>query len=299
MASSLTKTTNVTDFNLPIEKIKDYTKIDLEIFSKSPAWSDEYLSELNLPRRPFDFQIELVQSVIQSGNSIISLRTGAGKTYIAALLIKYYYMKKRKENQNEFLSFFFIPHRSIRDQQVKAIRDVGDLRVIACDDDSYVYEFIHFNHVIVCTPQKFLNSLIEKTIHLNHIDLIIFDECHNCIGNHPYSKIMEQYFIYHQSGYKPKIIGLTASCGTKLTNPAAIIEELRDEKKRKYNALHKLYELSATLNCNDVVSVNRAENLDELNKKIPKPTEDKILDFFSEPFGQYRKQLEEKFRDIL
>lgn len=299
MTSSVIKKTNVTDLNLPIEKITDYTKIDLETFSKYPAWSDEYLSELNLTRRPFDFQIELVQSVIQGGNSIISLRTGAGKTYVAALLIKYYYMKKRKENQNEFLSFFFIPHRSIRDQQVQAIRDVGDLRVIACDDDSYVHEFINFNHVIVCTPQKFLNSLIEQTVHLNHIDLIIFDECHNCIGNHPYSKIMEQYLVYHQSDYKPKIIGLTASCGTKLTNPSVILEELKDEKKRKCNALNKLYELCATLNCYDVASVSKAENLDELNKKIPKPTEDKILAFSSRPFDQYITELIEKFTDIL
>ncbi|CAF4761938.1 unnamed protein product, partial [Rotaria sp. Silwood2] len=140
-------------------------------------------------------------------------------------------MKKRKEDRKDFLSFFFIPHRSIRDQQVKAIRDVGDLRVIACDDDSFVHEFVQFNHVVVCTPQKFLNSLIDETIHLNQIDLIIFDECHNCIGNHPYSKIMEQYLVYHQSEPKPKIIGLTASCGTKLTNPTVILQELQDEKK--------------------------------------------------------------------
>ncbi|CAF4941594.1 unnamed protein product, partial [Rotaria sp. Silwood2] len=77
MASSLVRTTNLfkinaTDLNLLIEKIKDYTKIDLEIFSKSAIWSDEYLCEINLQRRPFDFQIELVQSVIKSGNSIIS-----------------------------------------------------------------------------------------------------------------------------------------------------------------------------------------------------------------------------------
>lgn len=153
-----------TNLNETTEKIEDYVNLDLEPFEKSPIWTDEYLAKLNIERLPFDFQIELIQSVIGSGNSIISLRTGAGKTYIAALLIKYYYMKKRKQNENDFLAFFFVPNRSIRDQQVIAIRGAGDLRVIPCDDDSSVHEFIQHSHVIVCTPQKFLNCLIDRTI---------------------------------------------------------------------------------------------------------------------------------------
>ncbi|CAF5048044.1 unnamed protein product, partial [Rotaria sp. Silwood1] len=260
-----------------MEKIQDYKSLDLEPFEKSPVWSDEYLSQLNIQRRPFDFQIELIQSVINNGNSIVSLRTGAGKTYIAALLIKYYYIKKRKEKNEQFLTFFFVPHRSIRDQQVKAIRDVGDLRVMPCDDNSTANEFVQYSHVVVCTPQKFLNCLIDKTILLNQLDLLIFDECHNCIGNHPYLKMMEQYLVYYQSKHQPKIIGLTASCGTKLTNPKLVIEELSDAEKRRNNALNKLYELCATLNCHDVVTVKKAEHIEELNKKIHRPTDDQIL----------------------
>jgi hypothetical protein len=44
-----------TDLNSPIEKIQDYTNIDLKPFEKSPVWSDEYLSQLNIQRHPFDF----------------------------------------------------------------------------------------------------------------------------------------------------------------------------------------------------------------------------------------------------
>jgi ERCC4-related helicase len=178
------------------KKIQGYENLDLEPFEKSPQWFDTYLFQLNIQCRAFDFQIKLVQSVINSGNSIISLRAGAGKTYIFALLIKYYYMKKRKEKSEDFLTFFFVPHRSIREQQVQAIRDVNDLRVIGCDDDSSVNQFA-FSHVVVCTPQKSLNCLIDKIIFLIEIDLLVFDECHNWIGNHPYSKIMEQCLVYH------------------------------------------------------------------------------------------------------
>ena len=289
-----------TDLDSPIEKVEDYKNLNLQPFEKSPIWSDEYRLQLNIQRPPFDFQIELIQSVIKSENSIVCLRTGAGKTYISALLIKYYYMKKRKEKDDaDFLTFFFVPHRSIRDQQVKAIREVGDLRVIGCDDDSSANEFTRYYHVVICTPQKFLNCLLDKTIHLNQIDLIIFDECHNCIGKHPYSRIMEQYLIFHQSENRPRIIGLTASCGTKLTNPQVILEELLDEQNRKKNALKKLYELCATLNCYNVVTVTKEEHLEELNTKVHKPTEDKILTVESIPFDQYLTKLKEVLRSLM
>jgi ERCC4-related helicase len=208
-------------------------------------------------------------------------------------------MKKRKEKSKDFLTFFFVPHRSIRDQQVTAIRDVGDLRVIGCDDDSSANEFIHYNHVVVCTPQKFLNCLIDKTILLNQIDLLIFDECHNCIGNHPYSKIMEQYLVYHQNEVRPRIIGLTASCGTKLTNPFLILEELKNEQTRKTNALKKLYELCGTLNCWNVVTITKEEHIEELNNKVPRPTDDRILSVLSLPFDQFLSKLKEVLESLL
>ena len=53
-----------TILNAPIEKIQNFESLDLEPFEKNSIWSDEYLSQLNIQLRPFDFQIELVQSVI-------------------------------------------------------------------------------------------------------------------------------------------------------------------------------------------------------------------------------------------
>ncbi len=161
-----------------------------------------------------------------------------------------------KKNEN-FLSFFFVPHRWICDQQVTVIHDVGDLRVIGCDDDSSANEFVQYIHVIIYIPQKFLNCLLDKTILLNQIDLIIFDECQNCIDIHPYPEIMEQYLIYHRIENRPRIIGLTASRGI----------EQRITKWRK-NALTKLYKLCATLNCFDIATVTKEEHIEELNKKM-------------------------------
>ena len=289
-----------TNFNTSIELVENFERMNLKPFEEDLQWTNEYLLEMNITRRPFDFQIELVRSLITHENSIVCLRTGAGKTYISALLIKYYYLKKKKNNSSaEFLSFFFVPHRAIRDQQAQAIRQIGDIRVIACDDNSSVKDFLGYNHVIVCTPQKFVNCLVEKSIHWNEIDLLIFDECHNCIGNHPYSKIMELFSVSPPDDIRPRIFGLTASCGTKLTHTELIYAELADENKRKNNALYKLYELCATLNCFDVAIVKNEEHLKELNTRIPRPTDDRILTVQSLPFDEYLSRLKQSFETLL
>ncbi len=63
---------------------------------------------------------------------------------------------------------------------------------------------------------------------------------------------MEQYLIYHQNENRPRIIGLIASRGI----------EQRITKWRK-NALTKLYELCATLNCFDIATVTNEEHIEE------------------------------------
>ncbi len=56
--------------------------IDLRVF-KSESWSDEFLQKINVNIPPREYQRELVQSAIQAQNTIICLRTGGGKTFVA------------------------------------------------------------------------------------------------------------------------------------------------------------------------------------------------------------------------
>lgn len=110
---------------------------------------------------------------------------------------------------------------------------------------------------------------------------------------------MEQYLVYHPSEHQPKIIGLTASCGTKLTNPQLVLNELSDDETRKKNALKKLLELCATLNCYDVVTLRKPEHIEELSKKVPKPTDDQILTVQLKSFDQYLEQLVIALKSLL
>jgi superfamily II DNA or RNA helicase len=56
--------------------------IDLKTFANE-SWSDEFLQKININIPPYEYQRELVQSAIQAKNTIICLRTGGGKTFVA------------------------------------------------------------------------------------------------------------------------------------------------------------------------------------------------------------------------
>jgi superfamily II DNA or RNA helicase len=57
--------------------------IDLKVF-ESEVWSNEFLEKIHVNNiHPYEYQRELVQSAIQAKNTIICLRTGGGKTFVA------------------------------------------------------------------------------------------------------------------------------------------------------------------------------------------------------------------------
>ncbi|CAI8602967.1 unnamed protein product [Vicia faba] len=65
------------------------------------------------------------------------------------------------------------------------------------------------NDVMVMTPQTLLDALRKAFLSIETICLMVIDECHQASGNHPYAKIMVEF--YHQANVKPKIFGMTAS----------------------------------------------------------------------------------------
>jgi ERCC4-related helicase len=88
-----------------------------------------------------------------------------------------------------------------------------------------VWEKVLQTHrVIVSTPQVFLDALRHAYIDLGKdISLLVFDEAHHATGDHPYTRIMQEFYhsiieqpagnrIYGISQvFRPFVMGLTAS----------------------------------------------------------------------------------------
>ena len=68
------------------------------------------------------------------------------------------------------------------------------------------------NMVIVCTADILYKCLHHSYIQMNQINLLIFDEAHHTKKNHPYARIIKDFYIQLEDRDRlPKILGMTAS----------------------------------------------------------------------------------------
>ena len=163
---------------------------------------------------PRDYQIELLDHALTK-NTIVSLGTGAGKTFVAVLLIKEY--SHRLLNNNE-KAVFLVNTVPLVEQQASHVEFHSSLRVARmCGglnrrkyEKSEIDAIMKFHQILVVTAQVYLDLLNHGLLSLSSVALLIVDECHHCLGElHPYRLIMNQY--RQIKGEKPRVLGLTAS----------------------------------------------------------------------------------------
>lgn len=162
------------------------------------------------------YQIELCEKALVE-NIIVYLETGCGKTHIAVLLI--YEMKCRMKKPRKDICIFLAPTVALVEQQAKVIKDSIDVKVGVYCGSSKGLKFHHDwekemeqFEVLVMTPQILLHNLSHCFIRIEHIALLIFDECHyaQVESDHPYAEIMK-IFYKPDAAKLPRIFGMTAS----------------------------------------------------------------------------------------
>ncbi|KAF8664946.1 hypothetical protein HU200_054266 [Digitaria exilis] len=164
------------------------------------------------PRR---YQLDLYE-VATRQNTIAMLDTGAGKTLIAVMLIKHF-GKISKANNDRKIIVFLAPTVQLVTQQCEVIKSYTDFDVEYYHGAKGVdqwkahswQEQLAKYQVVVMTPQVLLDALRQAFLILDMVSLMIFDECHHATGNHPYTRIMKEF--YHRSEHKPNVFGMTAS----------------------------------------------------------------------------------------
>ncbi|KAK6085655.1 RNase3 domain protein [Seiridium cupressi] len=193
---------------------------------------------------PREYQVELFERAKEK-NLIVVLPTGTGKTLIAALLVRHIVEQElvdrssKAENLEPRISFFLVDKISLVHQQWKVLRANlahnvakfhGDLLGSALTHQFWKQQFEE-NMVIVCTAEILRQCLSHGYFRMGQINLIIFDEAHHAKKNHPYARIIKDFYAdLEKNGWRrPRILGMTASpvdAKTDLATGAAQLEGL-------------------------------------------------------------------------
>jgi hypothetical protein len=171
------------------------------------------------------YQTRIVKSVIENGNTIVVLPTGAGKTLIAAELIKILNPP----------ALFLVPTCLLVAQQAAVLRSWTGFNV---QEFMGSCKFPKTFDVLVSTPKAFLiqqERAAEGVLSWASYNTIVFDEVHHILKEHPYRKIASSLRL---STSRPgsRVLGLTASLtyavhdGKVNSAIARICDELRISK---------------------------------------------------------------------
>ncbi|KAK2013126.1 RNase3 domain-containing protein [Colletotrichum eremochloae] len=170
---------------------------------------------------PREYQIELFERA-KSKNTIVVLDTGSGKTLIAALLLRHILEKEiehRATGRPKRIAFFLVDKVSLVFQQHAVLdcnlehpvaRFCGDMVDEMWSREFWAQQFK--NMVIVCTAAILQKCLTHSYIRMEQINLLIFDEAHHTKKNHPYARIIKDFYIKEpDTNKRPRILGMTAS----------------------------------------------------------------------------------------
>ncbi|XP_053824913.1 antiviral innate immune response receptor RIG-I isoform X3 [Vidua chalybeata] len=152
----------------------------------------------------------------------LSSVSGSGKTFVAVLICEHHLQNIPSGRKAKVV--FLATKMPVYEQQKNVFRQhferTGYSVQGICGEtvaNISVENIIQDSDIIVLTPQILVNSM-EKGIlsSLSIFTLMIFDECHNTTGNHPYNVLMTRYLdqkFDSSANQLPQIVGLTASVG--------------------------------------------------------------------------------------
>ncbi|NP_001163918.1 dicer 1, ribonuclease III S homeolog [Xenopus laevis] len=194
-------------------------------------WQQEAIHDnIYTPRK---YQVELLEAALDH-NIIVCLNSGSGKTFIAVLLSKELSYQIRGDfSKNAKRTVFLVNSEKQVSQQVSAVRTHTDLKVgeysdlqkTQCWAKGKWYQEFQTHQVLVMTCHIFLNVLKTGNVSLSNINLLVFDECHLAIQDHPYRDIMK---ICESCQTCPRILGLTASILNGKCDPHDLEEKIQN-----------------------------------------------------------------------
>lgn len=162
---------------------------------------------------------ERIVAVAATFNTVAVLPTGAGKTLIAAELIR-----KHQASHPRAKSLFLVPTCLLVPQQAAELQEWTQLTV---GEFTGGLAFPKAFDVLVSTPKAFEHAQLRgEAPSWRELDIVIFDEVHHVLKEHPYRKLAASLRRTCPLPLGPRVLGLTASV-TYAVEPAKVQSSIR------------------------------------------------------------------------
>ncbi|KAH8889878.1 dicer-like protein 1 [Thozetella sp. PMI_491] len=172
--------------------------------------------------RAREYQVELYERA-KHQNTIAVLDTGSGKTLIAALLLRWIIeqeLEDRAQGQPKRIAFFLVDKVALVFQQHAVLscnldypieKLCGEL-VSSQHTKAYWDMILEENMAVVCTAEILNQCLHHSFLRMEQINLLVFDEAHHAKKDHPYARIIKDFYAKdEEEERRPRILGMTAS----------------------------------------------------------------------------------------
>lgn len=174
-----------------------------------------------------EYQVKIAERCL-SGNTLLTLPTGLGKTFVALLVAA----ERLRTNPDSWCAVL-APTKPLVNQHYETFMEKlflpKDAFRLWTGDVSQEQRIPIKRGILFSTPQTFRNELI-KGLDLSDLVLLVFDEAHRAVGNYPYAFSAQ---VYCKTSRSPLILAMTAS-------PAHNEEKLMEVSK---NLAIKRYEI--------------------------------------------------------
>ncbi|KAJ9595722.1 hypothetical protein L9F63_013085, partial [Diploptera punctata] len=196
-----------------------YTGEDAEGFDMTSG--QKWIYPTNYPVR--EYQYNIVKSALFK-NTLVSLPTGLGKTFIAAVVMYNFY---RWFPRGKVI--FLAPTKPLVHQQIDSCYKVMG---IPQDDTAEMTGNMspserartwEMKRVFFLTPQVLTNDLTRRACPAASIKCIVVDEAHKAMGNHSYCQVMKALFPFNN---KFRVLALSATPGSDMGAVMQVMKNL-------------------------------------------------------------------------